>query len=283
MAEEIDWGLQDWTEAEYHAFDAISNSTLGYFHNKTPAHAYYKMTHPEEPTTAMKLGSATHAACLQPERLEQEFVRGLEGVGRRKKDDVAQWLEFEQAHPHQYVLKPEDWDLCMTMREAVMKHDFARELIEGDGHTEKAAIWEDWEHKVPCKLLADRFTMWRNFSVVADLKTTRDASTWGFGKSVMDFGYHRQASWYLEGLKQISAVPRRFFFICVEKDPPHLVQVHELDEQALDQGYRDTRRCLQAYVECMKSGIWPGYPEGINPLSLPSWGIKWDDEENEDY
>lgn len=65
----------------------------------------------------------------------------------------------------------------------------------------------------------------------------------------------------------------------VEKLPPFAVAVYRIDEDALEAGRRMYRRALRLWAECLDRGIWPGYSDRIESISLPAWALNQDDEE----
>ena len=105
----------------------------------------------------METGTAVHCAVLEPEKFELEYTEGL-SVGRRSKVDKEAWLEFEEDHAGQTCLTPKDWDQVWSMRESVMAHPTALELLSGEGLNEVTLIWNDEETEARCKGRLDRLT-----------------------------------------------------------------------------------------------------------------------------
>ena len=44
-----------------------------------------------------------------------------------------------------------------------------------------------------------------------------------------------------------------------------------LGDDVLDAARRENRRLMDTYAECKRTGVWPGYPAGINLINLPAW------------
>ena len=110
--------------------------------------------------------------------------------------------------------------------------------------------------------------------LVLDLKTTQNASAAAFAKAVATFRYHVQHAWYLDGYHQATGdLPLGFIFIAVEKTPPYAVALYELDGEAADYGRLLARRDLARYATARDLDVWPGYPDEIQPLSLPRWAF----------
>jgi hypothetical protein len=65
-----------------------------------------------------------------------------------------------------------------------------------------------------------------------------------------------------------------FVFIAQEKEPPYLVSVVEFDAEAIAEGHRLNRQAIDLFKRCVDTGEWPGYDDGITPISLPPWAFK---------
>lgn len=185
--------------------------------------------------------------------------------------------EWSANNGHRNVLSKPEWDQIAQMRHAVMAHPAARALLTTANN------------------------------VVVDLKTTEDASLEGFSRSIANWRYDLQHPYYLDGLREaltqsgqqppavgkaeLSAYwidpktevlcrcrpdywrgsPDRFFFIAVEKKPPYAVSVYLLDDESVDLGRAQYRADLNRYAECLSTGVWPGYGDTIQRISVPGW------------
>ena len=61
--------------------------------------------------------------------------------------------------------------------------------------------------------------------------------------------------------------------VAQEKKAPYLAVVYQLDAAAESRGYELRQRGMNTMAACLASGDWPGYPRGVQPLSLPDWAI----------
>lgn len=255
----------------YQQWDAINHSTLKWF-SRSPAHARHYRLSPPAPSPAMVLGSAGHVAVLEPARFDDVYVRGIV-VDKRTTVGKAAWERFRCETAGREILGPEEHDLCLRLRDAVWSHDVAAELLRAPGGNEVSVLWRDEPTGVLCKGRLDAIRAFWGWTVVLDLKTAKDASPAGFSRACAGLGYAEQSAMYLDGLSALDPRPRRFIHIAVEKDRPHPVAVYELDEQAIDLGRRQWRAHVRTYAECMKTGKWGGYGDGLVPLSLPRWAL----------
>jgi hypothetical protein len=114
---------------------------------------------------------------------------------------------------------------------------------------------------------------------VGDVKTARAAGRRAFEQAINSYGYHVQAQHYLAGLHAVAPIPegqpfRRFCFVVVEVEPPHCVAMYELDESALAAAEQDRELRLRTWRQCVETGRWPGYSDGVDLVSLPPWAFK---------
>lgn len=258
--------------AEYEKIDAINISTLvkGL---KSMAHLKYELEHPTPPTDALRIGIAVHIAVFEPHRTDSFFVAPARG--RRSNEDKAWWEAFEAkaAAANGIVLSVEEADMVYAIRDSLRAFKPTREILDAQGVGEMAVVWIDAETGLLCKGMVDRFCQWNGWPLLPDLKTCLDGSVDEWPRVVYKHSYHVKAAWYLDGLQSIQPCERRFIWIAVEKSAPYLPNLHEPDEEMLSVGRATYRRLLNQYAEAKKTGVWPGYPEGINPTRLPKWAL----------
>jgi hypothetical protein len=175
-----------------------------------------------------------------------------------------------------------DFATVEAMADQLRLHPIAVRLLQPErGQPEQALFWIDgdvWRRALldwlPEPPKSGRL-------IVADYKTTADASPRAFARSVANFGYHQQAAWYLDGIHAVCGVSQAaFVFIAQEKSPPYLVNVVELDGPTLLVGQQRNRRAIELFRECRDSGVWPGYGDDVGVVGLPRWA---EVEHEEDY
>lgn len=174
-------------------------------------------------------------------------------------------------------------DQVQAMAAAIREHPIAGPLFDiHHGTPEVSLFWRDAATGVMCRARLDWLahqTEGRRL-IVPDLKTSHTADLDGLTKAVQQHGYHQQSSWYLDGVRALGlgGEDAAFVFVCVEKEPPYLVSIVELDSEALRVGAIKNRRALQIYAHCSETGHWPAYHEGIALLSLPPWALREEGE-----
>lgn len=262
---------------EYHTWDAASNTRLNRL-KRSPAHLKAYLDEPPPDTAALRLGRATHAAVLEPDLFAERYVCGPPG-DRRKKEVKEAWAEIEAQYSPEYILKPDEYDACIAMRNSVRRRMSAAGLLGGQGDCELSVVWKDAATGVTCKARADRVSYDLAGGTIVDLKTTTDASRLNFERAIFSLGYYRQAALYLNGFNAAGRSVRHFTIIAVEKTPPYEVGVYRLTEGALEAGEDEIKELLKKYRECVETDEWPGYPDEIQDIALPSWA--WNRIEDE--
>jgi hypothetical protein len=255
-------GILDISNEAYHATNAISKSGLWTLHSKTPAH--YR--HAErKPSAAFDLGTASHTAILEPEKLGSSIVRGPADRRGNKWSEAQAMAEMEG----RLLLTAGDYDAVLRIRDAAHRNPLVRKLT-ASAQVERSAFWMDEETGQLCRCRPDCYSP--VLKLMADVKTTADAGPREFTKSLAKYGYHMQEAMYSEGWEVAGGGEvDGFVFIAVEKDSPHVVSVFELDRNAAAEGYAIYRAALNRYAECAAADNWPGYGHGVMCLDLPKW------------
>jgi exodeoxyribonuclease VIII len=257
---------------EYERIEAVNYSTLKHF-ARTPAHAREEMLHPSAPTAAMELGTALHAALLEPARFATDYVASPK-FDRRTKEGKEGWAAFEESNRGKEILGPDDLASVTEMQSAVYQHPVAKVLLSSPGKNECCVLWTDPVTGLRCKSLLDRITSFAGWTTVVDLKKCRDASHFGFSGQAARLLYHEQAAFYLWGLETLDrSATRRWMWICPEDERPYCVAVYEPDADTLEQGKRLFRAHLDTYAKCQRDNNWPGYPAAAESLRLPKWAM----------
>ncbi|MFA4972930.1 MAG: PD-(D/E)XK nuclease-like domain-containing protein [bacterium] len=260
---------------DYHAWEAVSQSRLWTMRKSSPAHAFYALTHPMEATPAMLLGQAVHCAVLEPGRFGREYIRAIDGDGRTAAVKAARAAQSAE-NPAATLLTSTDFDKCLAIREACAGNKFARMLLDGDH--ESSFVWADPDTGLLCKGRSD--VLGFKTGSVVDLKTTRSAARNQFERSLYQYGYHVQAAHYLAGVRACGIDIKSgeegggFVIIAVEPFPPYAIQVFRLLDPVVGWGEEERRKLLEKWAACEASGIWPGYPDDIQDLSLPPWATR---------
>ena len=262
---------QDIPDSTYHAWQgAVSQSTLKVVRRLTPLHANDLLLNPSDQTGAQSVGDVLHWALLEPHKIDERVVCGL-GIDRRSNVNKAKHATFEAENAGKMILKSGDYDAVFGAVEQIKKHQLAMELLEMD-LTELSAVWVDEETGVKCKGRFDKLGRWRQWNVIADLKSTAcDLSDSELEREIGKWGYDVQDAFYLDGASTLAAADRRFFNIFVSKSAPYDCRVIELDPTALFEGRWKYRSALKTWAKCLETGIYPGFPQRVDSLGLKPW------------
>ncbi len=270
--------VKDMPDAEYFASKAVSNSLLSRM-KPTPASCREYMDNPPDPTPAMRFGSALHSLVLEPQLFEHRYVRepdlkkptAAQLKAKNPSDAtvklIAAWNAFDEVNCGCETVSAADWEKLHLMRHSLFDNKASSSVLTG-GEKELSLFWKDEQSNADMKCRIDNFYN----GYVVDLKTTTDASPDAFGKSIANFGYHRQAAIYSDGVRAcMHEEPKGFIFVAVEKTAPFLTATYILDAESLEAGHREYRQLLGQYACCVESNSWIGYPERVQELSLPHW------------
>jgi exodeoxyribonuclease VIII len=258
--------IHDLPSDAYHAMPDLSNSGMSKL-KKTPANFKHYLDQGSESSDAMEFGSMFHMFILEPDK----FARTYECTGindRRTTAYKAAAKKIEEAGKIPIDAKTADvaTGLLSGMKNAMMQ-SYPGFIPLRDGRPEVSVLYED--DGVQCKCRID----YLGDDAIIDLKTTTDASANGFQDSVFKFGYNRQQAHYQRPF-ELAGTPKRFYFWAVEKEPPFLNAIYELDEAALIMGRAEREKLMALYKTCKALDKWPGLPTNIQTISLPAWAFR---------
>lgn len=258
----------------YHATRAISKSGMDKLRQAPAKFKAWMDGVTEEETEAFLFGSVFHCLALEPGEFGKRYaVKQFNGSTKAGKEEAATakaaGLELVPAKIH---------NAASAMAESVLIHPLIGKLMTAnDKRTEVSIYWSETVYglEIPCKARLDMLATVPGFGLVAvDLKSTDDASPEGLARSVLKWGYHRQAVWYRRALRAVGMESSVFVLVAVEKTAPHLVTAANVSEAAQQVGLEEIKDALSTYATCAKSGLWPGYVSEIIDLDLPEWAYK---------
>ncbi len=264
--------IPDLDPERYHNdLDSVSASGLRDL-ARTPLHHYYLHRRPDreapEPTPSQKLGTAVHMAVLEPRRFEVLYLPAP-NVDRRTKDGKADYAAYLERLGDGIEISANDHATALRIAESVRKHPVGKKLLCGAGMREVSVYWTDRETGVRCRMRPDFAPATE--SVLVDLKSTGDASDRAFSRTAWNYGYQLTAAFYKDGWKAATGEDRDYVFAAWEKDEPHACAWYYAEDDMIEAGRAEYKRLLRIYADCLASGVWPGYPNQLQPLYLPSW------------
>lgn len=245
----------DISHKEYHADDsAISNSYLGRL-AKCPANAKVK----QEETASLLFGRAFHSYVLEgPDAFYKQFAVFPKYIDRRTKEGKQEHLGFIEANRGKDVISEDDFDTITAMTDSVIRHPFACKLLS-EGRSEQSVYWVDKETGLYCKCRPDRIPD-GDHGVIVDLKSADDVSEDALFRSVIKYGYDREAAHYLEGFNTVTnSKVDAFILAAVEKKEPYRVETYVLTDALIQRGRLVRYDLMQVEKYCRENDDWPSY------------------------
>lgn len=243
--------------ADYLTTDAASKSKLRELWKRTPSHC---LAAEDESTPEQDFGTALHVAVLEPDKFPLAVVRGP----KDRRGNA--WKEALAEHASALVLPDHEYDRVLRARDAVMRDPQIKALATLDGLSEASAFWIDPETGLLCRMRTDRYVP--KLALMADLKTTTNASLEAFARIAEDMLYDLHDAMYSEGWNRAGGGEvEDFIFVAIERDPPFAHQVFQYEPPERNRGRQIMRKALRRYAECKATGVWPGYPSGVTRLS----------------
>ena len=256
--------IKDMPHGDYLKAEGISNSLLSRM-KPTPANCKEHMDNPSEATPDMLFGRYLHSLVLEPETVADTYAIKPE-CDRRTKVGKAIYAEFIEKSEGKPIVTLEQVEAGTAMQSRLNQSNAATTILEGC-EREVSVFWQDGTGAaMKCRFDAI------GKGLIVDYKTCADASPAGFPKSIATFGYHRQAALYTDGYEAaFGERPKGFVFIAQEKKAPYLTACYVLDGDSYSIGYDEYRRLLVQFLDCQADGVWSGYPDQVEEVSLPNW------------
>jgi hypothetical protein len=272
-------GVYDMPEDAYHA-DPVPGGSLSASGAKLllppscPALYRYRRDHPKV-SAEFDFGTAAHKFVL--------------GTGPRIVIvDAEDWRaraaqeERKQARADGHVpLLIGEFAAVGAMARAIGHHPLASALFDPDhGKPEQSLFWQDGEFGIWRRARLDWLPDVRTGRrlIIGDYKTAAAVDPESIRKAVANYGYHIQAAQYTDAARAVLDDDPAFLLVFQMKDPPYLVNVAELDEDAIRVGRARLRDACEIFRDCTETGIWPGYEaatdDGITYISLPPWAAR---------
>lgn len=271
----------DMPNETYHADPAIGSSGLKLV-AQSPLHYWAAYLDPQrerrEPTPAMKIGTAWHAAVFEPAKFAAEYIEIPEGLDRRTKEGKALWEEI--AASGREPMTAADMRRITRMAENARTHPVARVIFNQPGGIGEQSIFTtDPVTGLRLKIRPDYAvppcSMFPH-GLLVDGKTGEDMSAAGFAKYAMNWELYLQAAYYSDVFQHAYGTeqPPVFMWLAQEKDAPYATACYSAAEDFVAYGRKQYRRLLDTVAECYRTNRWPGYPGIVQPLELPVWAAK---------
>ncbi|MBM9536169.1 PD-(D/E)XK nuclease-like domain-containing protein [Desulfobulbus alkaliphilus] len=255
---------------EYLSLPGVNWSRLKLY-GHSPAH--YRLVAdapPSPPTPACLIGQAIHARVLEGEAAYQErFAVAPEGIDKRTKAGKAAWAEFEAEAAGRAMLTADQAAAINGMAEAISKSKTATKLLSRCTLRESTLTWTDPATGISCKARPD--AMDPETGLLLDLKSTNDGTMDAIRRDVAKRLYFGQLAFYRRGIEASTFPAGPTVLLFVESTAPHGVRCVVLDDEALMAGDNIVEQLLTLHAKCEEAGVWPGYEDRVETVSLPPW------------
>lgn len=218
-------------------------------------------------TPALAFGRAYHTAILEPQAFAERYVV-MPSFDRRTNVGKAAYGQWMRENEGKETIAQDDLEAVQRMAEVVLRHPAARWIFGAPGQRELSGFWTDPLTGVPCKM---RLDFLRDDDLVADPKTTQDASPHGFRRAVEQYDYHLQEAHYRAGLEVLGRPCRGWVWVAQEVEPPYAVGVYTLDPAAVQLAADERARALEAIAKARATGEWRAYSDEVVPINLSAW------------
>jgi len=249
----------------YHASKGDSKSSIDVFHENP--YKYFNRKQRKQ-TRPMELGSAIHAACLEPDLFAQEYMLLPEVKDRRQPE----YKQAAKALGEGKVFTNDDCEKISGMQTAVHNNHDANVLLTAPGYFEVSGFFLCPISGLQMRVRFDKLAFIGNEWVGVDLKKTQGADDYKFSKSIWDYRYHVQDCIYKMGFKAITGKDLTVFkFIAVEDVYPHVVEVYELCDLSQKIASDEVKIDMLSLLEYKKGNVKAHNNNQSTIISLPNW------------
>ncbi len=272
----------------YLSWDAASHSRLEDC-RRSLAYARYRIDHPEadEDTPARLLGTAAHAAILEPDEFPKRYAQRPEGLNLTRKPDKEAYRLYQlslgyvedpltekmvQGPSSPLILPTDVYADALAIRDSVWVKEWgakARKILRAAKEKELSAVVTDPETGCVGKARAD--VPADSLGILADVKTSRDAQAEKFTRAIHTYGIDRQGAWYLRVMRALGRVFESWVVIAVENTAPFEVAVRRMDSESMAASALEIDALLVRYANALRTGRWTGYEEDEPTTGRPEW------------
>ncbi len=229
--------------SDYHADPAIGSTSVKSI-SVSPANLYFN---PFKGSKSAHIGTAIHAALLEPALFKNDFALLPEAKDRRSKE----YKDAVEEYGCENVLVGQEASIVNRMIETARMNDGFVDYMRSPGHSEVSMFAICDVTGLPLKCRFDRLS--DSYPYPLDVKSCNDASARGFTQAFGKFHYHIQAAFYLHVLRLATGKePDQFCFFALENKPPHRNCMYYIGEESLEAGRKAMFMALERIKECME-------------------------------
>lgn len=258
---------------EYHAdpcpAPSLSASIIHVLCSQSPLHAW--AAHPKlnpdwqpEEAEHFDTGKIAHALMLEGEHI----ARVIDFPDWRKKE-AKEARDMARAEGKVPILAKHWADVQAMVKAANIQLEHHKNIFQAPGGAEQTIIWQ--EDGVNCRARLDYLPDSHRW--IDDYKTTgATANPEVISRTLFSNGWDIQAAFYIRAVKALDPKCEPLFRFCVQETyPPYALSVVALGDDVLMLAEKKILYALETWRECLKTGIWPGYPTQICYATLPAY------------
>ena len=251
---------------EYHATGHISSTNAKKIIYGSPEDFQFSMSGvSSKSTTAMDEGSAVHCKIGEPHLFTRDFASKPKGMSFVSKEGKA----WKAANKEKTIISAEFAEDLKTIEQKFLDSPAAK-YYEAEGDVEKSFFWDIAGNDRGGKCRPDWIS--KDRKTIVDLKTTVSAERKSFQRSIMNYGYHISAAWYMWGVELATGIkPEEFIWVAIEKKAPFGIGVYKADTELLEYGSQLCEEALIKINEWDRTNYYPSHTEGVEPIGLPPW------------
>lgn len=246
---------------EYRQSIGLSQSTLKGFASCPALVPHIETEAKKPPTPAQALGLVTEAKLFGI-----AFNYAVSPFDSFRTNEAKDWRAKQQAN-HVTVITQDADEKSTAMVAALRANPTIAQLISRGRAS--MAVWQTDD--ATCILKRALFDFVPDTQFLLDLKTCSDASEHGFARQITSLGYDIQDAYYTDMFEAEFHERRRFVFVCVESEPPHLTATWTIPEANRQIAREKIRLWLDAYKRCQHSDQWPSYTSAVTELRMPRY------------
>lgn len=249
----------------YHALEGDSKSSLDIL-NDDP-YKYFNRKE-RETTRNMEMGTAIHAAMLEPKAFAEDFIM-LPTISDRRQPE---YKNASKAVGKSNVFVGKECEKIEGMQKAIKANDEAQRLLDLPGYFEISGVAIDPETGLIIRHRFDKLAWDGRQWIGVDLKKTTKVDDYSFSKKIYDLRYHVQDSLYRHGFELITGQEMRSFqFVAIEEDYPHLVAIYELCDMSKKIGFDEYRYDMATLKQYKEGQQMAHNNRGRALISLPEF------------
>lgn len=256
---------------EYHKPEhGLSNTSMKFLLD-CPARYHAEYLDPAKPKPEKKdhfeIGKALHSLLLEPDTFWQSTAVMPKADGRTTEGKKIKAAALAMAG-NKTLIDEEQYVQVKAMRDSLIKRIPWLTDVLKTASIEESFFWQDEETGVQLKNRPDIYT--QDFWI--DVKTTSNLNMDAYARSIITYGYHRQAALAREALLNLKGIKySHFMHVIVEESWPYLTDCYILDDGYLEKGDAEFRQAARTYKQCLDTNEWPDYGHQVKQIYLPSW------------